>query len=311
MHPAGPENQPCLFITGGTGFVGAAIIRILLENRYSINATRRSNSSTERLGELSSQIKWIDVGDCYGSVLEDCLRSVDGIVHIATNYGRSKCDPTDLVRDNILFPLSLYQAGRKSGLKFFVNTDTFYPAQRDLYSLTKYQFVQVCRSLAHTEGPHIVNLRLHHVYGPEDRPDKFIPSLIGSFLKDEPEFKLTVGTQLRDFIYIDDVARAYHSVIAALISSQESRVEALSKADLDVGSGVSVSLRAMIELLFEIIEPSTILRWGAVPILENEIMEACADLRGISSLGWKPLIDLKTGLNLTVEAYRSKLLLKG
>ena len=77
-----------------------------------------------------------------------------------------------------------------------------------------------------------INVRLQHVFGPGDDPDKFVPSLVKSCLGDLPEIRLTDGTQKRDFVFILDVVSAYSRILACLGKMPTGYVE------LDVGRGV-------------------------------------------------------------------------
>ena len=54
-------------------------------------------------------------------------------------------------------------------------------------------------------------MKIHHVYGPGDNSDKFIPWLQTSLIKNSGPVNLTSGIQLRDFIYIDDQIKAIYA----------------------------------------------------------------------------------------------------
>ncbi len=55
-------------------------------------------------------------------------------------------------------------------------------------------------------------MKIFHMYGPGDSPNKFIPWLIAQLKNNVPKIDLTAGEQTRDFIYIDDVCTAFKTV---------------------------------------------------------------------------------------------------
>ena len=61
-----------------------------------------------------------------------------------------------------------------------------------------------------------INARLFHLYGPSDKPTKFVNSIIQSLKNNLPTIDLTSGTQRRDFIYIDDAIEAFLLIILNL-----------------------------------------------------------------------------------------------
>ena len=89
----------------------------------------------------------------------------------------------------------------------FFNTDSLLPKYLNTYSLSKAQFVEWLKQLSYKIQ--CVNLRLEHMYGPKDDKTKFVPWLLDQMINSIEEIKLTLGTQKRDFIYIDDVVSAY------------------------------------------------------------------------------------------------------
>jgi UDP-glucose 4-epimerase len=144
----------------------------------------------------------------------------------------------------------------------------------------------------------VTTLRIGMVYGPGQRDlRKLIPYVTTALLRGEsPE--LTSGTRLVDWIYVDDVVDAF---LAAAVSEQAPGRE------FDIASGSQLSIRDTVELLAKIIGAHQQPRFGAIadrPLDRAQV----ADIGPAGEvLGWRPHVDLETGLRRTADYYSSAL----
>ena len=146
-----------------------------------------------------------------------------------------------------------------------------------------------------------MNIRLEHVYGPNDETSKFPSYIADSCLKNIPELKLTKGEQKRDLIYIDDVVSAYLILLEKLGEVDDFFI------DIELGSGKSVSIRHFVEMIHQITESKTKLDFGAIPYREGEAMSSQANIARLTSLGWHCNYDLEAGLNKMIGIERAKI----
>lgn len=144
-------------------------------------------------------------------------------------------------------------------------------------------------------GTATIWVRPFMVYGPGQRDiHRLVPYVILSLLRREPP-ALSSGTRLMDWIYIEDVAEAY--LAAAVAKGVEGQA-------LDVGCGNLVTVRSVVERLVQMIDPSVVPCFGAVPDRPFE-RERVADVAGSAArMGWRPRVSLDEGLHRTVEWYR-------
>lgn len=127
------------------------------------------------------------------------------------------------------------------------------------------------------------------MYGEDDNPDKFVPFIVQSLRKNVESIALTPGNQKRDFIYVDDVAEAYLSILKHTDEWQWF-------SEYDVGTGESIRLRDFVETVKSLSGSKTKLDFGALSYREDEIMESHADIRALQNFGWQPRYDINEGI---------------
>lgn len=285
-----------ILITGATGFVGSHILQMLLKDGHAVCATIRSTSRTSHIEALLNQcvvcnLDKISIDQIYRQNDIDCT------IHCATYYGRSDTEYLKNVDSNILFPLELLTIGIDNGVKYFVNTDSFFTKQlRENntcskmiymygYTLSKAQFVQWGRMLAQSKDIIFINMLLEHVWGDGDKSDKFIPFITERCQKSLEAVELSSGMQRRDFVHISDVMEAYRIVLQNM-----NQLNAGTFVEYGVGCGEARTLREFTEILYDAVRGTAILKWGAIPMKQGEIMDSCADNTELRKIGWEPKI---------------------
>lgn len=282
-----------IFITGGTGFIGSHLVNLLLNEGHRIAATFRGlkPKSSSRLPK-NEQVEWIEVSDAVEWIT---TKRPEIIVHLATNYGKNT-PPSKCVEDNVVFPLTLLEAACEVETALFLNTATFfgkpefnYPHMQ-FYTGSKENFTVFATKYCASRITRFMTLRLEHVYGEHDNSDKFIPFLMGELNKKDGSLKLTDGTQKRDFIHVEDVAAAYLTVI-------DNRKQcAVDLSEIQVGCGISVSVRSFVETAALVSNSGVHLDFGALPQRDGEIMESTADNQVLVSLGWSAKVAVRQGI---------------
>ena len=283
-----------ILLTGGTGFLGSALLREFITG-FDVTVLKRTTSRTDRVADLlhNDKIRWIDLDKIDLPELFASLR-FDVILHCATNYGRGKRSILDTASANLMLPLTLLQLGIEHGIKTFINTDTVIDKRVNEYSLSKKQFLEwLQNSAGKIQG---VNIALEHFYGPFDDESKFTTMIFHKLMRGEPSIDLTPGDQKRHFIYIDDVVRAFRRIL--------DKIDNLTSgfSSFEVSTEQSISIREFVLLAKSIIgNSSTQLNFGAIPYRANELMDSCTDISALKALGWRPKVSLEKGIQLTIE----------
>ena len=280
-----------ILLSGVSGFLGSNLAETLHKN-YKIIGLKRSTSNCHRLQNLT--IKTYNVDKIKLDSIFD-KHKIDIIIHTATCYGRRGEPLSHLVETNLVFSLKLLELARKFSIKAFINADTLQIDTLSNYTISK----RTLRDYLHNFSDiNLINCRIEHIYGNDKDNSKFSTYLLDAFSDDVPYIPLTSGRQRRDFIYIDDVIRAFELILRSAIEQRNER-------SYDIGSGEFISVRSFAECLLSEFRRhrvcKTRLDFGAIPYTNlGEIKENLAPLR---ALGFMAKYSYQNGIRALVEAY--------
>lgn len=293
------KRESTILITGATGFLGSNLLRRFVAGGLKVLVLARKTSNLSRIQDCLAEVRVFYVEDSdFEAIFKEF--KVDAVVHCATNYGRKIPSPLSILEANLMLPLKLLQVGMNNGLKCFINTDTILDKRVSFYSLSKSQFRDWLK--LYSEKLACVNVSLEHFYGPDDDESKFVTWVIQSMLRGVEKIDLTLGEQKRDFVYIDDVVRAFEKV---LVNSLELRA---GYFHYEIGTGNLVPIAEFINKIKSLSgNTATRLNFGAIPYRENEVMASHVDLANIRALGWEPEVPLESGLKTTIEMEKRKI----
>lgn len=292
-----------ILITGSTGFLGSNLTKALSETQRSVLAMVRANSDTWRLKHLlgNSNLRLITVEELEK---EFPNLSIKAIIHTATVYGRQKESLEEMKNANTELPIKLWDLACKNGVGCFINTDTF--MTEDLSANDRYyNYARTKKAFLHYVQEHLgryetkfINFVVYHMYGPADNPEKFLPWIMNQLLKQVPIIGLTKGEQTRDFVFIDDVVRAFLLAVDKYGGFKEF-------SEFEIGFGKEYSIHTAVELLKKYLDGETLLNWGEKEYQPGEIMHSVANISKNLELGWQASVGLEAGLKKTVEYYKN------
>lgn len=294
-----------ILLTGATGFLGSHILKRMVEtDNHKLIVLKRSFSNTKRITEyLNNQnIRYYDIDKI--NIQEVFLQNkIEAIVHVATEYGRKNSSVTKILETNLMFPICLLENGIKNGCEIFINTDSYFNKEGLSYnylldySLSKKSLLMWLKY--YSKDIKIANMVLEHIFGENDNPDKFSEYVIRNIAVNKVKsIDLTMGTQKRDFIYVDDVVDAYMKVL-----EYENKSDKNGFDEFDTGLGSAISIREFVEIIKTVSKSDTIFNFGAVPTRTDEIECSFANNEGLSALGWQPKYNVKEGLEKIIKIY--------
>ena len=120
-----PITKKTVLVTGGTGFLGAYVIRELLDKGYAVRAIRRGNTLPAFIpAHRLQQAQWIagDVLDVSG--LEEAMEGVDGVIHTAAMVSFSGRDRSELFRVNVEGTANVVNAALTQNVRRFVHVSS-------------------------------------------------------------------------------------------------------------------------------------------------------------------------------------------
>jgi len=314
-----------ILVTGGAGFIGANVVRMLLEHSYDV--TVLDNLSTGRREYLESlHIQFVEGDVLDNNLVNRVVPGHDGVVHLAAQTGvpGSVSDPRRDCEINVIGTLNLLEAcrlvPRSNGteerrsegqltyasaplLPRFIFASSNAPLGRQPppatedkapmpfspYGASKLAGEAYCLAYHGSWGLGTVVLRFGNVYGPFSVHKN---SVVAKFLKDIlTKRQITIdgdGQQTRDFIYVKDLCRA---ILLALESNVSGEV-------FQIATGVETSILQLVALVQETVGQHAGVRHG--PPRQGDIRKNYSAIAKVwEMLGWKPTVDLPQGLRKT------------
>ncbi|MDP2108099.1 MAG: dTDP-glucose 4,6-dehydratase, partial [Rhodocyclaceae bacterium] len=238
--------MPTVFITGGAGFIGSALIRLLIaESDWRIvnidKLTYAGNLASLAAAGRDPRHVFRHHDICDRPALDALFAEYhpDGIIHLAaeSHVDRSIHGPGEFIQTNVVGTYTLLEAARAywSGLDaaaqnafrfHHVSTDEVFGSlgpsglfdeataydPRSPYSASKAASDHLVRAWQHTYGLPTLITNCSNNYGPYQFPEKLIPLMIGNALAGKPLPIYGQGDNVRDWLYVDDHARALQLV---------------------------------------------------------------------------------------------------
>ena len=279
-------------ITGGSGYLGSHLVKAMLGLGWHITVLAQTGATRASLDAVQKLIVIVDADDV--SRVFASLGDVDIVVHAATCYGRNGEPASAIMAANMLFPQQVLECAAAHGAKLFCNTDTALSRHVNLYSLSKKQFLDWLILQAHNDKIHAVNLVLDQFYGPGESGDKFVTWIVRQCLNGG-EIPLTIGTQRRRFLFIDDLVEGYLKAIQSAWKSGDAFQE------YGIASESEYAIRAICKKVHDMTNSSASMNFGAIPLRNQEMDEKSIDISRMRTLGWREHISLEEGLAAVIQ----------
>ncbi len=136
--------------------------------------------------------------------------------------------------------------------------------------------------------------RIFFLYGPYEHPGRLVSSVIRSLLKGEPAL-CSHGNQIRDFLYVEDVASAFTALLESDLNGP-----------VNIGSGKPITIREVVETIGDLVQRKDLIQLGRLPSPPDEPSQLLANIQRLESTDWRPKYDLKSGLQQTIDWWRAQ-----
>ncbi len=302
-----------VFITGGAGFLGTHTSRLLLEQGHQV--TIYDSLVTSSQDSVDPRANFIQGDICDQELLEKSLVGHDAVIHMASliQVNESVSKPIEYSENNILGSIHLVEAMRKVGLTkiIFSSSATVYGFPKTVpvteespvlaanpYGMTKVAIENLLHCYHYIHKFDVCLLRYFNPYGPDkhyDSKSNLMPNLIKKALKKEKVPVYWKGEQIRDYIYVEDLAQAHIDVL-----------ELAGWNIFNVGTGKGVTVVEIINSLSEIL---------GYPLEMEDLGERAGDVHSLyassellqSKTKWRPRYDLQNGLKKTVQWFQENI----
>lgn len=308
-----------ILVTGGLGFIGSAFARLLLRERPEVEVVNLDAmtyaGNPRNCADFAEHPRYRFVkGDiCDAAAVEAAVGSgVDAIVNFAaeTHVDRSILDSEAFLRTNILGSRVLLEAARSCGAARFVqvSTDEVYgdvpvgeSTERDLlqprspYSASKAGADLQALAYWATYGTPVLVTRGSNTYGPRQYPEKLIPLFITNLLDDMPVPLYGDGSQVRDWLHVEDHARG---ILCVLERGEPGNA-------YNLGGGNARANHEIARTLARACGRSMETHVRRVTDRPGHDRRYAIDSSKAHALGWAPRTPFDTGLHDTIAWYRA------
>jgi len=264
--------------------LGSRLVRRFLNLNHDVLCLIIPDDPCTNLEDIRSVVSFISTKD---AALEEkiCSFKPDVVVHTATVYERGSATVEQVFEANLGFPFQVLWAAIEGKAKRWINTGTGLPDNINSYSLSKAHFSQWGQLFAQRGIIEFINLKLEHFYG-ENGPDTHFLAKVVNKLKANEPIDLTAGTQHRDFVYIGDIIDCFSHMLT---------VPAEGFIEIPIGTGMSPTVREVVEYLKELSDSTSELFFGAIPMRNNEPDFVC-DTTMMKSLGMECKYSWREGM---------------
>ena len=321
-------------VTGGAGFIGGALVRKLIEQNFTVlnidSLTYASN--LQSLVNVSTNenysFKKLDICDensLWKLILDFCP---DTIMHLAaeSHVDRSIDDPSTFLKTNILGTANLLNLARKLSnenkefLFHHISTDEVYGDLSELdpafteknnydpsspYSASKASSDHLVRSWSRTYGLKYVITNCSNNYGPFHFPEKFIPNIIIRGLLNKKINIYGDGSQIRDWLYVDDHADALIKINCSGFKNTTFNIGGNNELrNIDVAKNVCSLLDKLVPLEDKSKNYSDLITFVR-DRPGHDLRYAIDNSKLKKHLNWEPAETFESGLEKTVKWYIS------
>ena len=328
-----------ILVTGGAGFIGSAVVRHIIENTQDsvVNVDKLTYAGNlESLESVENNPRYafeqVDICDVKELARVFEQHKPDAVMHLAaeSHVDRSIDGPAAFIETNIVGTYTLLEASRaywnslddekKAAFRFHhISTDEVYGdlegtddlftettpyAPSSPYSASKASSDHLVRAWLRTYGLPTIVTNCSNNYGPFHFPEKLIPLMILNALDGKPLPVYGNGQQIRDWLFVEDHARALYKVVTEGEIGETYNIGGHNeKANIDV-------VRTICALLEELVpnKPEGVAKYeDLITYVKDrpghDVRYAIDAAKIGRELGWKPLETFESGIRKTVEWY--------
>lgn len=314
-------------VSGGHGFVASHLARALLERGDAVRVLDKPQPRLADVGGprrsgldlqgIRDEVELVEADLRDGEAVGAAVAGADSVFHLAaqTIVSAARSSPLETLEVNVRGAWHVFEACRAHAVEraVFASSDKAYGASPELpyredfplrgaypYDASKAAADIVARSYAAAYGVPLAVTRFANVYGGGDLNfSRLVPETVVAALEGRPPAIRSDGSPERDFLHVEDAVSAYLAIEGAL-GAPGAAGEAFN-----AGGGRPHSVREVVEAIAELagaeVEPEFLGEGSPDGEIDRQHVDS-TKLRELT--GWRPAVELREGLRLTLEWYR-------
>ncbi len=301
-----------VLVTGGAGFIGSSVVMELLNQGHKVTVFDDLSKGYEEYVDERAEFIKSSLAD--KEAIEQALEGKDAVIHLAAEsiIAHSIENPEQHLKRNINYVIHLLEGMRKQNVKklVFSSSAAVYGEPKEEnpvkenseknplqpYGASKLAVEDLLKGYYNCFGINSVALRYFNVYGPRDDQlpvTRAVPNWIKGILTGKPIKLNWKGKQIRDYIYVEDVAKAHVSVLNLDGYKQ-----------YNIGSGKGNSMLEILEAVFNACGKKTkVIDAGERKGDPNYLVSDTTKIK--KEVGWEPQIRLEEGMKKTLKFYKN------
>jgi dTDP-glucose 4,6-dehydratase len=303
-----------LLVTGGAGFIGSNFVRNRLGSRPDdevmvLDKLTYAGDRRNLEGLPENRLSFFEGDICDREVVRGLVADCDAVVIFAaeSHVDRSIASPDAFIQTDVFGTFVLLEAARDSGVRHLqISTDEVYGSISEgsftesspldpssPYSASKAGGDLIVSAFRHTYGVDSLIVRASNNYGPRQHPEKLIPLVILNAIHGDPIPVYGDGSQVRNWLFVEDFCRAIDTVLEAGEAGKVYNVGGPDELpNIDVVTRV-LELTGRDESLIAHVEDR----------LGHDLRYSLASDR-VEALGWSAQVGFDEGIGRTVSWYR-------
>lgn len=299
-------TAPTILVTGGAGFIGSYVTRLLLQRAYNVLVFDHSLRPNDRVGVATF------VGDIRDPVaVTEAMAHADGFIHLAGVLGTAETiqNPGPAILTNVTGGLNVLEAAVQYDVPG-VNIAVGNYWENNPYSISKNSVERLVHMYVAHRRARVTNVRALNAYGPgqsvaapygNSKVRKIVPSFVMRALHGDFIQVYGDGLQVMDMIYVEDVAEV-------LVDALEHTMYHGPQPTIEAGTGLNTTVIDVARAVRDLV-PGAVIQFLPMRPGESAARPVVADL---ATQDWlypdgKDFLGLETGLERTIDYYKGLL----
>jgi len=299
----------CVLLTGATGFIGSHSLSPLISKGYEVHAI----STNPPLG-CNNPVIWHKANLFQSEIVDQVVEEVQPshLMHLAwytnpklywnstenVSWVKASLDLIDSFIRNNGKRITIAGSCAEYNWNYGYCSERYTPLEpSSLYGVCKNSLHSIVNKVTEEVGLSSSWGRVFFLYGPGEPREKLVTSVIQS-LSDNQPIKTASGNEIRDYLYVQDVADAFVELMDSTV-----------QGPVNIGSGKPLAIGHILDLIGAQMQKNNLIQRGAINTVENYPFLVANTERLNNEVGWFPTYSISEGINLSIDRYNNSNLL--